>query len=128
MTILYIDDDKEDQELFSEAMNFVDPNIELLLATGGREGLRLLEQSSALPHLMFVDLNMPGDLNGKEVIGQIRNNDRLREIPLLVYTTSDHRVDREQSFAVGADDYLVKPNGFKEICSLLKQTVSKYRP
>jgi CheY-like chemotaxis protein len=128
MTILYIDDDQEDQELFSEAMSLVDPNIALLLATGGREGLRVLEQSAALPDLLFVDLNMPGDLNGREVVGKIRNDDRLRKIPLLIYTTSVHRTDREQSLAVGANDYLVKPNGFKEICALLKQTINKYRP
>ncbi len=128
MTILYIDDDKEDQELFSEAMSFVDPNVALWLATGGSEGLRLLEQSTSLPDLLFVDLNMPGDINGIEVIGKIRSNERLRRIPLLVYTTSDYRTDRERSLAVGADDYLVKPTGFKEICALLKRAVSKYRP
>jgi CheY-like chemotaxis protein len=126
MTILYIEDDIEDQELFKDALTEVHSDAVLLFAQNGRQGIDMLEEMASLPNIIFVDLNMPGELTGKEVIGLVRKDKRLADIPIITYTTSSRKSDREEALGRGATDYVVKPNTYKDVCVVLKEMVSRY--
>ena len=71
MTILYIDDDIEDIEIFQDALLDVDPSIQLLTARNGRDALALLGTADLLPNYIVLDINMPG-MDGRSCLQEIR--------------------------------------------------------
>ena len=66
------------------------------------------------PHVVFLDINMPR-MNGWEVLGAMARSERLRQIPVVMLTTSWH--DQPRAFALGACDYIVKPSDVQEFVS-----------
>jgi CheY-like chemotaxis protein len=112
--ILMIDDDEDDREIFSFALANAHPDIDYLEATDGEDGLKLLHEIRFLPDYIFLDLNMPC-VNGKVFLERIRNDRRLREIPVVIYTTSKLQQDKEEAFALGAVHFITKPTVISEI-------------
>jgi len=84
MTILAVDDDSEDLELFSDAITIINPNFKCIKARDGFEALSILENTR--PDVLFLDVNMP-KMNGKECLNEIRKVHSLREIPIVMYST-----------------------------------------
>lgn len=119
--ILLADDDEEDILLFTDAFS------ELKLITTVKivkDGMQLMEwlnrKNVSLPHLLFLDLNMPRK-NGLDCLKEIRGNENLKDISIAIYTTSDNEKDVEQTFRGGANIFITKPNDF----NLLKQVLEK---
>lgn len=73
-----------------------------------------------LPDLLFLDLNMPRK-NGLECLKEIRSNEKLKEISIAIYSTSDNEKDIEETFGNGVNVYIIKPNNF----NMLKQVLEK---
>ncbi len=89
--ILHIDDDEDDRELLSEAINTIDSSFTLHEAKNGPEGIAYLanaKTSGILPSLIILDVNMPG-MDGLEAYDQIRKDDALKAIPTVIFTTSE---------------------------------------
>jgi CheY-like chemotaxis protein len=123
MTILHVDDDFEEREIFSEALFSIDPTIQFMGAYSGPNALLKL-QDEKLPDLIFLDINMPL-MNGFEFLESIKRSPRLASIPVILYSTSASEKDIRKGLTLGAKNYIVKPNDLhtlkENLKSLLKQ-------
>ena len=113
-TILFIDDDQDDRDLLREELLSVDNKISVAEVENGLLGLQFLtqaEQAGSLPCLIVLDLNMPV-LDGKQTFQKINENQPLRNIPLVVYTSSSNPNDQAYFNNHGVK-YFVKPASHK---------------
>lgn len=117
MTILYIDDDNEDQEFFYEAIGLINPSYTCISASSGRDGLKILQ--SLTPDHIFLDLNMP-EMNGKEILLLIRSEKKFDCVPVVIFSTSIHQADITILKRNGANECMVKPVSFSILCNMLK--------
>jgi CheY-like chemotaxis protein len=117
MVLLYIDDDAEDVELFLEAMEEINPGVKCVAAANGKQGLSLLD--TLLPDYIFLDINMP-IMNGRETLRHLKSNDRWRNIPVCIVSTTRNPDEIDSFLQIGAKHFLVKPNTFEELCRALK--------
>jgi len=83
------------------------------VAHNGRDGLTAAT-SDPLPDVIILDLMLP-DLSGTEICRRLREQDRTREIPVIMCTAKGEEIDRVVGFEVGADDYVVKPYSVREL-------------
>jgi CheY-like chemotaxis protein len=104
--ILLADDDKDHGILFSRALAKVAPEKKLFLVHDGEALLRQLPLIG--PELLFLDLNMPCK-HGLECLREIKNNESLQQIPVVVYSSSTQMTDIQRSYLNKADLYMVKP-------------------
>ncbi len=114
--ILLADDDPDDRELFAEAVHECGAQIECV--ANGAKLMKKLRSLEELPDCLFLDLNMP-EKGGKECLREIRRDERLRDLPVLIYSTSSSKRDIDDTFELGANRYVTKPTSF----SHLKKTV-----
>lgn len=121
--ILLADDDESDRFLFTEA--FSELKIKTIVHTV-KNGIELMEwlnsKKNRLPHLLFLDLNMPKK-NGLECLKEIKNDGRLKDISIAIYSTSDNEKDMEETFINGANVYIAKPNNFNVLKQVLEKAV-----
>jgi CheY-like chemotaxis protein len=75
------------------------------------------------PHILFLDLNMPRK-SGMDCLLEIRNTDHLKDIPIAIYSTSSSEEDIENTFIKGANVYITKPSGFKELKQILEEVIT----
>lgn len=127
ISFLLVDDDPDDVLLFREVLGTVDPSIALLTAANGKEALNMLRNAEAsFPHVVFMDINMP-IMNGKELLREIKLDDKLRNIPVIMYTTSSQSSDIEEAMMNGALCYITKPSSLSDLQSILK-SISESTP
>jgi CheY-like chemotaxis protein len=113
--ILLIDDDADDQEIFISALTQIDSSILCLSFTDGEEALNLLQtEIIAVPDFIFLDLNMPR-FSGKQCLAELKKSVKFKGIPVIIYTTSAASKDIEDTRALGADHFLIKPSTFLEL-------------
>lgn len=104
-----IDDDLDDQEIFSIAINEVDPTIVCFFSNNGSEGVAKLNQSTSfVPDYIFIDLNMPR-MNGVECLRQIKKLPHLAHSELILYSTSIDEKSKKESWLLGVTRLLIKP-------------------
>jgi CheY-like chemotaxis protein len=113
-TILLVDDDEEDRQIFMDALDGIDARIRCFTAGDGRAALRLLDECTTLPDIIFLDLNMPG-MDGRRFLGEKNKNDRFKAIPVVVYSTSAHPRDIKETKELGAAGFITKPVLFDDI-------------
>jgi CheY-like chemotaxis protein len=130
LRILLADDDVDDRDLFAEAVA-EHSNIKFDTVRDGVELMELLNSSDKSPDLIFLDLNMPGK-SGKKCLEEIRKNKDLKDIPVIIYSTSSNPKDIEETYLMGANLYIRKPNSFSELAQVIKKVSSlnwnEYRP
>ncbi len=119
--ILLIDDDEDDQLYFRDAINELNHVLECEIANNGREAI---EQMSVPPppDLIFLDLNMPV-MNGYECLAYLKAQDRYKDIPVVIFTTSQNANDIERSRNMGAKLFFTKPSNFNTLCSTLHKII-----
>lgn len=115
MTILYADDDRDDRDLMTEALNEIDPSISCQIAADGQELLNMLHKNSELPDYIFLDINMPV-MNGRECLIALKKDKRLREIPVVIYSTTVNNSEVNDFYHLGASTFIQKPNNFADLC------------
>ncbi len=111
--ILIIEDNPGDVRLMREALRDVEPPVTIHVAADGEQALRLLrgeERNAAAlkPALIFLDFNLPKS-DSREILHQIKDDPRLRVIPIAVLTTSDSERDIREAYELYANCYLRKP-------------------
>lgn len=116
--ILLVDDDADDQYVFKDALQNVAPSIIVDTAVDGIDALQKLSENRTLPQLIFLDLNMPR-MNGKGFLKEIKSSQTLQSIPVIVYSTSSNPTDIEETKALGAKQFITKPNSYNELCEVL---------
>lgn len=117
--ILLADDDADDRRYFLESLNEIDPTIECVTAKDGLQALSLLNSPGFhLPDYIFLDLRMPR-ISGKQCLLQIKADTRLKNIPVIIYTTSRAVEDSEELLRLGAVQFITKPADPDEIYYVL---------
>ncbi len=104
ITILIIDDDTLMQKVIEASL--LKDNYKLLFASDGESGLQAAREH--MPDLILLDIVMPG-IDGFEVCNQMRKDDLLLYIPIIMITALDDRDSKIQGLEAGADDYICKP-------------------
>jgi len=125
--ILVVEDSNEDFETFNRIMKSLELNYTIYRACNGEEALEYLYDStlgankkkSTRPSLILMDLNLPGT-DGRDVIQQIKQNDILKTIPIIVMTTSDSPQDIQNCYYNGANSYIIKPMGVERFKKLIQ--------
>jgi CheY-like chemotaxis protein len=132
VTILMADDDPDDCLLAREALAESRLANDLHFVSDGEELMDYLYQrgrysipgSAPRPGLILLDLNMPKK-DGREVLKELKLDPHLRQIPVLVLTTSQAEEDILRSYYLGANSYITKPVTFSSLIEVM-QTLSKY--
>jgi CheY-like chemotaxis protein len=117
--IYLIDDDSDDQELFTTALSLVDSSVTCRTETNGLKALDDLTNQLVFPDLIFVDLNMPL-LNGFEFLQFMQSAKLNKPIPIVVYSTASDDLSRQKSKELGAYDFVTKPNTFQGLMNMLE--------
>jgi CheY-like chemotaxis protein len=125
--ILLAEDDKVVAELIRHALLDHDPDVRIVHVKDGVEALdylyareRYAHRENAPPAVVLLDVKMPR-LDGLEVLRQIKGDERLRAIPVVMLTSSQDERDIRESYALGANAYVVKPVEFRRFTAILKQ-------
>ena len=109
MTILLIDDDKDDRKLFFEATAEYVNTIKYVAAADAWEALLYLnDAANVLPDFIFLDLRLPG-LSGEQCLVEIKKIPRLAAIPVIIYTTSRDEKESVMLKGLGAAHFMSKP-------------------
>jgi CheY-like chemotaxis protein len=123
MLILIVDDDGEDRELFREAIAEVDSSIQCFSAKDGKDALRQMNSGLiVLPDYIFLDINMP-IMNGRECLIEIKKQSSLRNIPVIMYSTTSDTKEIKGYYTLGAHDFLIKPHDFKKLVEALNSII-----
>ena len=109
--LLLIDDDEDDREVFSSIVTEAYPQISLSVAANGRQALSDLRNAPHPPDLIFLDLNMPL-MNGRQFMEAIRSDQKLQRIPVVILTTSSDSKTITEMKALGARDFITKPDKY----------------
>ena len=115
MTILLVEDDEDDRKLFVEATKEVDSTIVCNTASDGMEALAYLQDGrNEVPDFIFLDLRMPG-LSGEECLIEIKKDQRMASVPVIVYTTSRDVQESKRLKLLGAAHFASKPVSEEEV-------------
>jgi len=113
--ILVIEDDINIVELIK--FNLEDNNYIVDVAYHGKEGLS--KAYDFMPDLILLDIMLP-ELDGLGVLNQLRNDDKIKNIPVIIVTAKTSELDKIVGFEIGADDYITKPFSVNEMLSRIK--------
>jgi CheY-like chemotaxis protein len=130
--ILLADDDDDDCMLAREALAESRLLSELYVVRDGEELLDYLyhrgkyinPNSSPRPGLILLDLNMPKK-DGREALQEIKNDPKLRQIPVIILTTSKAEEDIHHTYDLGANSFIIKPMDFESLVEVMR-TIGKY--
>lgn len=122
--ILLADDDEDDRLFFKDAFEEIKIKTVVQIVNDGVELMNYLNQDDiTLPHILFLDLNMPRK-NGFECLEEIRGNKRLKTLTVAIYSTSGSEKDIEETFVKGANVYIKKPNDFTMLKKVLSEIIT----
>lgn len=114
---LLVDDDNDDSDLIYEVLKEIDCGVNYTYAMEGAEAFQILEKDY-MPSIIFLDINMPG-MNGWQCLVKLKSNEKLKDIPVVMYSTSSYQHEIEKAFELGALAFFTKPNHY----SLLKKNM-----
>jgi DNA-binding response OmpR family regulator len=125
--ILMVEDDPKDVELSLTALEEYNLANEVVVARDGEEALDYLYyrgqfqgRSGSNPAVMLLDLKLP-KIDGLEVLKQIKSDDNLKMIPVVVLTSSKEEKDMVASYKLGVNAYVVKPVDFHEFVNAIRE-------
>ncbi|MEV6346222.1 response regulator [Actinoplanes sp. NPDC051851] len=125
--VFVVEDSDEDVEAIERAIGRSHPDVTVEFFRSGSEVLpRLTAPGAALPHMVLLDLNMPGE-SGLDVIRNLRSRPGLARLILVVFTSSEDQAEADACYAAGADSYIYKPLNFALFQSVLSQTLDYWR-
>lgn len=124
-SLLLIEDDSVDAMTIKRVLDKIGAIDELVHLTNGEEGLEYLRNpENTVPYIIMLDLNMPR-MNGLEFLEEIKSDQELCRIPVIVLTTSTNTCDIDDTFSHSVAGYMVKPVDYDNL-SLIIQTVNDY--
>ena len=124
MNIFYADDDSDDREIFCTAIEQIDPAIIVTLSRNGQEAMETLTTQALPPKFIFLDVNMPR-MNGIECLIQLKSDNRLKNIPVVIYSTTSDINEINKLLLLGADDFITKVASFEKLTASLHQVLTK---
>lgn len=125
-TILYVDDDPDDTELFCEVVKERHPEFTVRAANNGFEAIKQLHKgksSHSLPCLIVMDINMP-IFNGKDAMLQIKRDNQFKTIPIVMFTTSPKQPD-DSIFVEHNVDIIQKPASYELLKTVVEDLLGR---
>ncbi|MDN3492825.1 response regulator [Winogradskyella bathintestinalis] len=124
INIALADDDEDDILFFTEAFEELRIKNKVSTFKDGIELMIYLEKlEGELPDLLFLDLNMPKK-SGMECLEEIKANRKFKDLIIAIYSTSSSEEDVENTFVLGANIYIKKPNNFEKLKKVLSEVVT----
>ncbi|WP_121352329.1 response regulator [Flavisolibacter nicotianae] len=119
-TILYIDDDSDDCLILRSSMEDAGNKARLICASDGEEAMQYLNAvpAASLPNLIVLDINMPR-WDGRRTLSYLKSQPHLAGIPVVVFSTSDNKTDKEFFAQLGAASYFKKPYKYDEYITIV---------
>ena len=127
---LYADDDPDDQEFFKTMVSEIDPSIAVVLVDNGLELLQYLNNvvtTGNLPCCIVLDINMP-IWDGISTLKALKVEEKYKNIPVIMFTTSRSLRDNELSLMLGAQGFITKPINHKDFTQLYHRFADVCRP
>lgn len=122
--IYLADDDDDDCMLFQDALSEMNYTFELTVSKDGEELMKTFEDNvPPPPHVLFLDLNMPRK-SGFECLREMKQNVKLKNIPVVIFSTSGDQEYIERTFHEGANYYVRKPGRFETLKHLIEKVLS----
>jgi CheY-like chemotaxis protein len=119
-TIMLVEDDPDDQFIFTHALLEVFPSVSCLCVDNAEQALQSLHQEDAKnPDYLFLDLNLPL-MDGLTFLKKIKSEIALKDIPVAIYSTSSRLTDKEKAKELGAQHYIQKPSTFNELSDVMQ--------
>lgn len=121
--ILLVDDDVEDREIIQDALGDLGYHSIIHFEENGEKALAFLESAfhaGALPTMVVLDLNMPR-MNGTQTLRHLKTDERFKNIPVIIYSTSLNRIERDECIALGAHSYVIKPVSYRDTIETAKK-------
>ncbi len=117
--VLLADDDADDRMFFQDAIEEIELKINLVTVKDGQELMSFLERDTIMvPHVLFLDLNMPFK-NGLQCLQDIRCNNTFNDICVVLYSTTARQADIDEGFERGANFFVHKPSSFTDLKRIL---------
>ena len=127
LRVLLADDDEGDRLVFKEIFEEMETDTIVYMVNDGEQLMNFLTiENNLLPHIIFLDLNMP-NMNGIECLKEIRSIDRYSNISIAIYSTSTSEKDIDDTFYYGANIYITKPGDFNKLKKVLAKALSTTR-
>jgi len=122
LNILLADDDTDDCIFFKEAVEELLLSTQLTAVNDGEQLMKLLtNETNELPDVLFLDLNMPRK-NGFECLSEIKGNQKLRQLPVIIFSTSFEQEVVNLLYKNGAQYFIRKPSEFSQFKKIIHQT------
>ena len=118
--VLLVEDNPGEVELAREALSASKLKVDIVVASNGVEALRVLETAAPdeLPHMMFLDLNMP-KMSGIEVLKVVKSHPTWGRIPVVILSSSKAESDIARSYDLHANCYVTKPIDFTQFMAVV---------
>ncbi|MGZ5303648.1 MAG: response regulator [Bacteroidia bacterium] len=124
VNILLIEDNLGDIRLIQEVLKNSEHKHDLHIVKDGEQAIHYLKKENKFadavtPNLIFLDLNLPKK-DGREVLVEIKSNDKLKTIPVIIFSSSEAEKDIQKSYELHANCYVVKPFDFNEFSKVIQ--------
>jgi CheY-like chemotaxis protein len=122
--LMIVDDDSDDRYFFREAVKQIDASYECLEAQGGIEAFEYLRKADRIPDFIFLDLNMPL-MYGWKILVRLKKDPILKNIPVIIYSTSNGDKDKKLTSELGASYFLTKPSDISKLPKEIIKAIKK---
>ena len=114
--VIIADDDEDDRMMVLSAFRENRADVHIDLAVDGSDLMDILSKESVVASTVFIllDLNMPKK-DGREALKEIKGDPNLKKIPVIIFTTAKNEGEIRKCYDLGANTYIVKPDGFDEL-------------
>jgi CheY-like chemotaxis protein len=120
MTIMIIDDDADDRMLFEEALSEIDNSLNFVPASSCEMAMEQLDVPvEYLPQFIFLDLNMPS-MNGWQCLSKIRKMEHLKNVPVIIYSTSQSPDNHDKIKSLKSTYFLAKPSKYRDLVNAIR--------
>ncbi len=126
-SILIVDDDSDDIELTTLAIEQCSVDVDVQSVTTGTAAFELLRNGHTPPSLILLDLKMPG-MSGLDFLRELRADEHLKNIPVIIVTSSNLESDRQEVLKTGANDFLHKTFKMTQFCNELEMLLERWLP
>ena len=124
--IMIIDDDPEDQWIIRDTLEELNTGAIAVYASHGEQALAMLAEEylgNRKPKVIVLDLNMPL-MNGTATLGRLKADDRFKDIPVIIYSTSINPYEMDKCMELGAHSYITKPISIEETQAIVEKMLS----
>jgi len=123
LNILLIEDNLIELMKMKRTVSFLKLEHQITEAKNAEVALEILEDTTKLPDLILLDLNMP-KISGIEFLSILKSKDEFRHIPTVILTTSNNKKDLEECYRIGVSGYILKPLKYEDYIMKIKKVLS----